>query len=77
MSGLARVADSERITVGTRGWAVLRRWAGGRDSQQRERAHRQHGVPVKREPQAQLMLVEAGLPVPLLEARSPPDRQGA
>ena len=41
---------------------------GGRDGEQREGAHGQHGVAVEGVPQAELVLVKAGLPFPLLEA---------
>src|ERR1039457_3880997 len=43
-------------------------WPGGRDGEQRERAHGQHGVPVEGGPEAELVLVQAGLPLSLLEA---------
>src|SRR6266704_3269835 len=39
----------------------------GRGGEQGEGAHGQHGVPVKGVPQAELVLVEAGLPFSLLE----------
>ena len=42
--------------------------AGGRDGEQREGAHGQHGVAVEGVPQAELVLVKAGLPLALLEA---------
>ncbi len=41
---------------------------GGRDGQEREGAHGQHGVAVKRVPQPDLVLVKAGLPLALLVA---------
>ena len=43
-------------------------WPGGRYGEQREGAHGQRGVPVEGVPEAELVLVKAGLPLSLLEA---------
>ena len=64
-AGLGRGGGARRARGPGFGFA---RWPGGRDGEQREGAHGQHGVAVEGVPEAELVLVKAGLPLGLLVA---------